>query len=216
MKRIIVSVALMAACFVAGAQNYATPETLDNPGPYKAHMDFSLVSAAQGPGVAFLGGDPGIMRQVGTMDYVIDFTKAKVGRTNFLEEYKKADNNAAAVEELEDLNKTCRLYFHTNFNQRNKGTKVNKENVGTERIMEVHVLKVNTGSGWGSVLISDSISDGESSVGGYITVVEAATGEILAVYSFNDISSGSSLPKKLRIATPFAQLGIKFRKVALK
>ena len=82
--------------------------------------------------------------------------------------------------------------------------------------MEVHVLKVNTGSGWGSVLISDSISDGESSVGGYITVVEAATGEILAVYSFNDISSGSSLSKKLRIATPFAQLGIKFRKVALK
>lgn len=214
MRKLFLCLTLLSFPLWAGAQKYATPETFEKPGPYAAGMDFSMVAAAQTPGVTFLGGDETALQGGDPIDYLIDFSKAKVGKKNFLEQYKAADNNKEAVEELEELTKMCRTYFHTNYNQRNKGTKVNKDNENTGRIMEIHVLKMDTGSGWGSVLISDSIKDGESAVSGYVTVVDAQTKKILAVYAFNDVSSGSSLSKKLRIATPFAQLGIKLRKAA--
>lgn len=121
MKRILALILLFAG-LSAGAQKYATPETFESPGPYPAGMDFSMVAAAQTPGVTFLGGD---------------------------------------------------------------------------------------------VLIGGGISEGESGISGYVTLVDAQSKKVICVYAFNHVTSSSSVSKKLRTVTPFAQLGIALRKAAV-
>ena len=77
--------------------------------------------------------------------------------------------------------------------------------------MVIHVMKLNTGNAWGS-LPSAGIHDGESAIDGYITLVDTASGKVVAVAAFNNITSTSSVSKNLRIAVPFSQLGMKARK----
>lgn len=212
MKHISLLLVLLSAVFAAGAQNYATPETFNNPGPYSAKLDFSLVAAAQGPGVTFLGGDADLFRLSGeTADFEIDFSRTIVGKTTFLDAYK-AENGKDAAEKLEELNDKCRVYFYAQYNQRNKGLKVEKEVTDeTSFKMVIHVMKLNTGNAWGS-LPSAGIHDGESAIDGYITLVDTASGKVIAVAAFNNITSTSSVSKNLRIAVPFSQLGMKARK----
>ena len=217
MKRFLFfSFVLLASVCAAGAQNYATPETFNAPGPYSAKLDYSLVAAAQGPGVTFLGGDADIFKKAGEKaDFEIDFSRTAVGKTTFLENYK-AENGEEAAEKLAELDDKCRVYFYAQYNQRNKGMKVEKELTGEAPYrMVIHVMKLNTGNAWGSIP-SAGIHDGESAIDGYITLVDTATSKVVSVVAFNNITSTSTVSKNLRIAVPFGQLGLKTRKALVK
>ena len=217
MRKLMLSAALLLIAAAASAQKHATPETFDKPGPYPANMDFSLVAAAQDPGVVFLGGDKDLFKQADVVDYEIDFSKTKVGKKTFLESWK-AENKEDAAQKLKELNNMCRTYFSASYNQMNKGLKVQKkENTGkTPYKMMIYVTKLNTGNGWGSPLLFSDVTDGKSAITGYVALKNVSTGKVHAVYAFNNVDSSGSVSKNLRIATPFSQLGLKLRNAATK